>query len=566
MAAAAPDAVVLHCLPAHRGEEISAEVIDGPPSVVWHQAANRMHAMRGLLAWWLGSTGEAVSVTKHQRQHRITKLLEQQAVSSQAHLVELLAADGRRGHPDHGVAATWRSWRGEGPPARAATPSTPCPSCPRTRSPPRTTCAGSSASGWWRPTTPANLVVVRTPPGSAHVVGSALDRSGLARGHRYGGRRRHHPGGGRRGGRWRGRGPPAGRAGRSGAGAGHGRPARPATTGDDRRARDLEKGVDDGEASGAGLQRRPGHVGGRPLDDRELGVEVIALAADVGQARAAARTGTPSASGPWPPGPSRPSCVDARDEMRRGLLRARPCWPTPSTRASTRWSRRCRGRSSSSTWWPRPARHGADAVAHGCTGKGNDQVRFEVCTRALAPDLEVMAPVRVLGAHPRGVHRVRRQVGHPAHRDQGEARTRSTRTCGAGPSSAASSRTPGTQPPEDVYELTTARPPPSRPSWSIGFEQGLPVVARRPAACPEPLIAEVDRLVGSYGLGRIDMVENRRVGIKSREIYECPGALALLLAHADLEDLTLERDLPTRRPGSSPGGPSWSTTACGSRR
>jgi len=77
----------------------------------------------------------------------------------------------------------------------------------------------------------------------------------------------------------------------------------------------------------------------------------------------------------------------------------------------------------------------------------------------------------------------------------------------------------------------------------IGFESGVPVSLDGVALSPEPLIAELNRLVGSYGSGRLDMVENRRVGIKSRETYECPGALALLLAHADLEDLTLERDL-----------------------
>ena len=77
----------------------------------------------------------------------------------------------------------------------------------------------------------------------------------------------------------------------------------------------------------------------------------------------------------------------------------------------------------------------------------------------------------------------------------------------------------------------------------ISFEQGLPVALDGQRLPLSALIGEVDRIVGSYGWGRIDMVENRRVGIKSREVYECPGALALLMAHADLEDLTLERDL-----------------------
>ena len=101
---------------------------------------------------------------------------------------------------------------------------------------------------------------------------------------------------------------------------------------------------------------------------------------------------------------------------------------------------------------------------------------------------------------------------------------------------------PWEAPPEDVYELTT--PTATGPvELVISFEQGLPVALDGRRLPLHELIGEVDRIVGGYGWGRIDMVENRRVGIKSREIYECPGALALLMAHADLEDLTLERDL-----------------------
>src|SRR5207302_1842936 len=97
-------------------------------------------------------------------------------------------------------------------------------------------------------------------------------------------------------------------------------------------------------------------------------------------------------------------------------------------------------------------------------------------------------------------------------------------------------------PPEEVYELTT--PTATGPcDILLRFEQGLPVALNGKELPLHLLIGEITRIVGSYGWGRIDMVENRRVGIKSREIYECPGALALLMAHSDLEDLTLERDL-----------------------
>jgi argininosuccinate synthase len=101
---------------------------------------------------------------------------------------------------------------------------------------------------------------------------------------------------------------------------------------------------------------------------------------------------------------------------------------------------------------------------------------------------------------------------------------------------------PWASPPEEVYELTT---PTATDACDlvVAFEEGVPVsLDGRHLPLPD-LIDEVTRVVGSYGWGRIDMIENRRVGIKSREVYECPGALALLMAHADLEDLTLERDV-----------------------
>ena len=101
---------------------------------------------------------------------------------------------------------------------------------------------------------------------------------------------------------------------------------------------------------------------------------------------------------------------------------------------------------------------------------------------------------------------------------------------------------PWNAPPEDVYVMT--RPTATDPTEIvIGFESGVPVTIDDRRLEPEPLIGELNRVVGSYGFGRIDMVENRRVGIKSRETYECPAALALLMAHADLESVTLERDL-----------------------
>ena len=101
---------------------------------------------------------------------------------------------------------------------------------------------------------------------------------------------------------------------------------------------------------------------------------------------------------------------------------------------------------------------------------------------------------------------------------------------------------PWQQPPEEVFELTT--PTATEPvEMVVRFEQGVPVAVNNQRMALASIIAQVTTVVGSYGWGRVDMIENRRVGIKSREIYEVPGALALLMAHADLEDLTLERDL-----------------------
>jgi argininosuccinate synthase len=184
---------------------------------------------------------------------------------------------------------------------------------------------------------------------------------------------------------------------------------------------------------------------------------------------------------------------------------------------------------------------GAETVAHGCTGKGNDQVRFEVSTRALAPDLEVIAPVRVWGMTREDciAYAAKYDIPITASKEKlysiDENLWGRAIECGV-------MEDPWVAPPDDVYALT--RPSGAEPTEIvIGFERGVPVeVDGRPLALAE-LVTTVGAIAGGYGFGRIDMVENRRVGIKSRETYECPGALALITAHRDLEDLTLERDL-----------------------
>jgi len=185
--------------------------------------------------------------------------------------------------------------------------------------------------------------------------------------------------------------------------------------------------------------------------------------------------------------------------------------------------------------------YGASAVAHGCTGKGNDQVRFEVSTRALAPDLEVVAPVRNWGMTREDCiayaakHDIPLTVSKEKLYSIDENLWGRAIECGV-------MEDPWVSPPDDVYTLTVQeRTEPSE--IVIAFEQGVPVAVDGERLAFHDLVDQVGGIVGAYGFGRIDMVENRRVGIKSRETYECPGALALLAAHRDLEDLTLERDL-----------------------
>lgn len=268
----------------------------------------------------------------------------------------------------------------------------------------------------------------------------------------------------------------------------------------------------------------------------EMGVEVIALAADVGQ------------GGDWDSVKERALAagavdalvVDVREEYANDFV-------APALKANAKYEGKYPLISSLSR--PVIVKHlvaaarsaGADAIAHGCTGKGNDQVRFEVSTAALAPDLEVLAPVREWGLTREESIEYAQKWGIPITVTKSSPYSIDqnlwgrTIECGI-------LEDPWAQPPEEVYELTT--PTASEPTeLTITFERGLPVALDGERLPLTSLIGRVDRIVGSYGWGRIDMIENRRVGIKSREVYECPGALALLMAHADLEDLTLERDL-----------------------
>lgn len=186
-------------------------------------------------------------------------------------------------------------------------------------------------------------------------------------------------------------------------------------------------------------------------------------------------------------------------------------------------------------------RYGAQTVAHGCTGKGNDQVRFEVSIRALRPELEILAPVRTWGLSRADSidYAARHNIPIMATKEKLYSIDQNLwgRAIEAG-----EMEDPWVKPPMGIYQ-TTVQTEMDASTITISFESGIPVALDGTKMGLVELVAKLTERVGSYGYGRIDMVENRRVGIKSREIYEAPAALALIMAHSDLEDLTLERDL-----------------------
>ncbi|WP_367297047.1 argininosuccinate synthase [Loigolactobacillus coryniformis] len=194
-------------------------------------------------------------------------------------------------------------------------------------------------------------------------------------------------------------------------------------------------------------------------------------------------------------------------------------------------------------------KEGATAIAHGCTGKGNDQVRFEVAIRALAPEMKIEAPVRdwkwsreeeINYAKDHDIP-VPIKLGSPYSIDQnlwGRA------------NEAGVLEDPWVTPPADAYDLTNAieDTPDEADKVEIEFKQGVPVALNGEKLGLVDLIAKLDKIAGKHGIGRIDHIENRLVGIKSREVYEAPAAEVLIKAHKALEDLTFERDLAHFKP------------------
>lgn len=187
---------------------------------------------------------------------------------------------------------------------------------------------------------------------------------------------------------------------------------------------------------------------------------------------------------------------------------------------------------------------GADAVAHGCTGKGNDQVRFELTFQALAPELTVIAPWREWDMHSRedlvdfaathnipitqskrNIYSRDQNIWHLSH-EGGELED------------------PWTQPNEDMFQLSDSpMDAPDKPQEiTIGFEQGYPVSLNGAKLPPVELLSQLNKLGGTHGIGRIDLVENRLVGMKNHGVYEQPGATILSTAHKELESITIDRE------------------------
>ncbi|MEO1147563.1 MAG: argininosuccinate synthase [Cyanobacteria bacterium J06638_22] len=194
--------------------------------------------------------------------------------------------------------------------------------------------------------------------------------------------------------------------------------------------------------------------------------------------------------------------------------------------------------------------YGADAVAHGCTGKGNDQVRFDVSIAALNPNIKVLAPAREWGMSREETIAYGERFGIPAPVKKSSPysidRNLLGRSIEAGPL-----EDPWTEPLEEVFAMTKAIADTSdEPDYvEIGFEKGIPVALDGNSFSPVALVSHLNERVGAQGIGRIDMIENRLVGIKSREIYEAPALLVLIQAHRDLESLTLTADVTQYKRG-----------------
>ncbi|MEJ6348125.1 argininosuccinate synthase [Holzapfeliella sp. He02] len=191
----------------------------------------------------------------------------------------------------------------------------------------------------------------------------------------------------------------------------------------------------------------------------------------------------------------------------------------------------------------------ATTIAHGCTGKGNDQVRFEVAIAALDPKLKIIAPIREWkwSREQEIDYALQNNVPVPANLDNPYSIDQNLwgRACECG-----ILEDPWQTPPEGAYAITNSieEAPDEAETIELKFENGIPVALNHEELPLAQLILKLNDIAGKHGIGRIDHIENRLVGIKSREVYECPGAMTLLKAHKELEDLVFVRELAHFKP------------------
>lgn len=189
-------------------------------------------------------------------------------------------------------------------------------------------------------------------------------------------------------------------------------------------------------------------------------------------------------------------------------------------------------------------KEGAEAVAHGCTAKGNDQVRFDVSFRALDPELEIIAPLREWEFKTRNEEiDYAKENNIPVKATKDNPYSIDSNLWGLSVE-CGELEDPWAEPPADAYQWTKApEKTPNKPLYlTVTFDQGEPVKVNDKYLSPVEIVKELNEIGSEYGIGRIDMVENRLVGIKSREIYEAPAATILTLAHQQLEDMVLDRE------------------------
>ncbi len=269
------------------------------------------------------------------------------------------------------------------------------------------------------------------------------------------------------------------------------------------------------------------------------GKEVVALAVDVGQGGEDMNDIRQRA---LDCGAVESVVVDARDEFANDYL-------MPALKANALYQKRYPLVSALSR--PVIARHlarvakelGADSVAHGCTGKGNDQVRFEAAVAALAPELSSIAPVRDLALTRDKAIVYAEQHNLPIQQSKKNPYSIDKNVWGRAVETGFL-EDPWNAPIEDLYEYTQD-PNVQRDAdeVTITFHSGIPVAIDGRSLSPLEIVQELNSVAGKHGVGRIDVVEDRLVGIKSREVYEAPAAMALIEAHEALESLTIERDL-----------------------